>query len=630
MSDRKSKVGAVVILALVVLSGFWVMDSQAQSERPSYTSADLARAVAIKAAVEPAILAGDGVRGVGIGETNGTLAIAIFVDSTNRAAELPSNVDGYPVSVRAVGPIQAFDCGGNNPQATYPLPVPLGVSGGNAIPVGGGCASGTIGFKVRDNATGFIGWIGNSHVVANGTDFCPGSAPVGTREYQPGPIDTTPTCSPGQLVGTLERFVPIDFSGGNNVVDAGLVRSSDAAVSSTILNLGPQVNNVFPAFVGQAVRKNGRTTACTEGTVTAINTTINIAYDGATCTVATFTNQITVTPTAPSTAFAAAGDSGSPIVDVNNNAVALLFAGDPTTGIAFGNPITAVLNALNVSLSGVASSQVVTRTSRFWFTHGYSSDTNCATLLSAIQFNGGILNLGFVTLATANRNSDNVIDATDAFIEALSFYWRGKGRTGEPSGTQGASLGGSSLCKARKQLAVELIAAMANTSLLGTWPPNATYKSGGTVTNFPADLISQAQTVAAGYDTVEIHNMTVLLKEFNGSGLTNNLPNGLVECSAQRTKLLKPISRDPMTQDTCPGQNGSCGSARTIVFSGTKPVFSDTVSIAGFQDTMAGSTCNGGGQWATVQCFHIGQQLRHRVVGLVGYLQQSDPGRVRG
>src|ERR1019366_4426340 len=228
----------------------------------------------------------------------------------------------------------------------------------------------------------------------------------------------------------------ISFGGANNLVDCGFVLSSDSEVSSDILNLGPQVNNVVPAFVGQVVQKNGRTTSCTEGTVTAINVTIPVAY-GAACGTATFNGQVMVPPTAPSTAFAAAGDSGSPIVDANNNAVALLFAGDPTTGIAFGNPIGAVLSALNVSLSSIGSSQNVTRTSRFWFTHGFSSDTNCATLLKAITFDGGILDLGFVTLATANRNSDNVIDGTDAFIEALAFYYKGTGSTGEPNGSQG-------------------------------------------------------------------------------------------------------------------------------------------------------------------------------------------------
>jgi hypothetical protein len=306
-------------------------------------------------------------------------------------------------------------------------------------------------------------------------------------------------------------------------------------------------------------------------------------------------------PTLPSTTMSTNGDSGSPVVDPNNNAVALNFAGDGL-GDGFGNPIQSVLDALNVSLSSVTTSQVITRTSRYWFTHGYSSDndTNCATLLNAINFNGGILDLGFILLATEDRNSDNVIDGTDAFIEALSFYWRSTTQTGEPTGTQGLKFKGSSLCTARKKLAVELIAAIANTSLLGTFPPNATYVSGHTVTTFPADLISQARNAAAGFDIPTIQSMTILLKQFNSSGLTNNLPNNLVECSAQTSKALKTISRDPTTQETCPGVNTSCATAEQMVFpssagSFTSAVFTRTVALNNSPDSFPGPACGTGG-----------------------------------
>jgi len=107
----------------------------------------------------------------------------------------------------------------------------------------------------------------------HGTDGCPSTAPIGTVQFQPGPIDTTPACSTGQNIGILRRTVLIAFGGANNLVDCGFVLSSDADVSSDILNWGAQVNNVAPAFVGQAVQKNGRTTSCTEGTVTAVNVT---------------------------------------------------------------------------------------------------------------------------------------------------------------------------------------------------------------------------------------------------------------------------------------------------------------------------------------------------------------------
>jgi len=254
-----------------------------------------------------------------------------------------------------------------------------------------------------------------------------------------------------------------------------------------------------------------------------------------------------------------------------------------------------------VATCGTGGAKVdITRTSRFWFTHGYSSDTNCATLLGAIQLNGGFVDLGFVRLPTANRNGDNVADATDAFIEALSFFYRSNGLTGEDGGFQNEKLKASGLCKARKQLAVELIAATANFRLLGTKPGNATYVNNGVVTNFPSDLLSQARTVGAGYDIASIQSMTALLRKFNASGLTNDLPSGLVECSPQSTKTLKPISADPMTQDTCPGVNNTCGSAAVVSFStNSSPfaaaIFKQSVSTTGFTESMPVPICGNGG-----------------------------------
>jgi hypothetical protein len=581
----------LAIYAFTGLLGVCGINSSAQAQ----TAGQLR---AIQAKYQSAILTNDGVQGIGIGVTNGNSAFVILVDGTNRVAQLPATLDNVPVSFQVVGAIHALPCAGSNPQITYPPPVPLGTSGGNALHFGSCCASGTIGFKVRDNASGLMGWISNNHVVGHGTDGCPGTAPIGTKQYQPGPIDTS--CNPAQDIGSLNRFIPIVFGGANNLIDAGFVQSTDADVSSEILNLGPQVNAVVPAFVGQVVRKNGRTSSCTEGTITGINMTINVIYSetgvcATACGTATFTNQVMFSPTAPSTTMAQPGDSGSPVVDANNNAVALLFAGDVnSTGVGFGNPMGAVLAALNVSLASNSSSQVVTRTSRYWFTHGFASDTNCATLLKAITINGGIVDLGFVTLATGNRNSDNVIDGTDAFIEALGFFWRGTGRTGEADGSQNAKVKATSLCTARKQLAVELIAATANTGLLGTWPPNATYLNGGTVTNFPANLLTQARTTGAGFDVAAIRSMTALLKKFNSSGVTNNLPNGLVECTPQSAKILKPISRDPMTKSSCPGINDTCESALPIA---SFP-FSQSVNLTAYGNNLSAPGCSTGGRAA--------------------------------
>jgi hypothetical protein len=617
LNKRRSERNSIRVLTLLVCGFIAVLGvcgttSDVQSLQPFPYNPDLGRAMAVQAANQPALLATEGVKGIGIGGSGESLSLLVLVDNTNTAALLPSSLDGFPVQVVVVGVIHAEQCGANNPQIAYPLPVPLGVSGGNALLFGGCCASGTIGFKVRDNASGAIGWISNNHVVGHGVDGCPSTAPFGTPEYQPGAVDVN--CNPGQNIGTLVRTVPIDFSGlADNEVDCGYVQCSDAAISANILNLGPQVNNVVPAFIGQFVRKNGRTTDCTEGIVAGINMTIAVDYSEpspctTTCGTGIFTNQILVQPIIATNAFALPGDSGSPVVDADNNAVGLLFAGDSIGENVFANPIGAVLSALDVSLTSTASTQVVTRNSRFWFTHGFSlTDTNCATLLNAIQANGSVMNLGFTVLPTADRNADNVIDAYDTLIEALSFYWRSTGVTGEPGGSQAAKLRASALCVARKKLAVELIAATANASLFGTFPGNATYLNGKVTTNFPPDLISQAQTVGAGYDPVAINTMTALLKKFNNSGVTNNLPNGLLECNAQTGKIpivsgtetnkitLKQISQDPMLQATCPGVNDSCAAAQVVVFPNSsdpfaRAVFTASVSLNSYTNNMPPST----------------------------------------
>jgi len=210
------------------------------------------------------------------------------------------------------------------------------------------------------------------------------------RAVSTGPIDTTPACSTGQNIGILRRTVLIAFGGANNLVDCGFVLSSDADVSSDILNLGAQVNNVAPAFVGQAVQKNGRTTSCTEGTVTAVNVTIPVAYDSS-CGQQRSLIKSWFRRRRPRPLLLPPGilahRLSMPITMRWGS-----FSPETRYRYRLRHPIGAVLDALNVSLASVASSQVL-REHPLLFTHGFSSDTNCATLLKAITFNGGVLDL---------------------------------------------------------------------------------------------------------------------------------------------------------------------------------------------------------------------------------------------
>jgi hypothetical protein len=129
-----------------------------------------------------------------------------------------------------------------------------------------------------------------------------------------------------------------------NTVDCALAKPVDPAMfSEEILQIG-KVAGTKPAALGMRVRKYGRTTGYTEGSVTLLNATVNIAYS-------TLAGQKTArfTGTVVTEAMSQGGDSGSLIVDAyENKAVGLLFAGSSLATIFI--PITSVLDQLNVTI----------------------------------------------------------------------------------------------------------------------------------------------------------------------------------------------------------------------------------------------------------------------------------------
>lgn len=127
-----------------------------------------------------------------------------------------------------------------------------------------------------------------------------------------------------------------------NTVDAALGKlAPGVSLTGEILNIG-QITGTMPATIGQTVRKHGRTTGFTTGTVTLLNATVNVSYiTSLGRRTARFSGQIITT------AMSQGGDSGSVVVDGStNNAVGLLFAGSPQATIM--TPIDVVLDALNV------------------------------------------------------------------------------------------------------------------------------------------------------------------------------------------------------------------------------------------------------------------------------------------
>jgi hypothetical protein len=295
--------------------------------------------------------------GIGLGEKGVGLAIHVYLNEDNPNASvtaIPQRVDGVAVRVLQTDEIRALDGPpGNNHRLNYPNPVPMGVSTSNV----NGIFAGTLGFRVfRIGQTSNVGYITNNHVAAaNGANLCPLQVnpqrlpAFGVDQCQPGRLDAGGACTP-PVIGDLVQAVPIVMSTAfHNTIDAAFVQSSRSLVNKTILDIGnPSPTTIEPA-VGASVRKSGRTTGLTTGTIQTINAAVNVGY-GASCGVARFIGQIIITPGS----FSAAGDSGSPILrNVLDAAgrrrpVGLLFAGSSTITVA--NRIADVLGALHAQI----------------------------------------------------------------------------------------------------------------------------------------------------------------------------------------------------------------------------------------------------------------------------------------
>ncbi len=222
----------------------------------------------------------------------------------------------------------------------------FGVSGGNVNDVTKRfCCSGTLGSLVKDDGSKFY-ILSNNHIMG-----LSGQANPGDDISQPGLIDNG--CRVSTVVADFTVAPELEPSN----VDAAIaeLRSGLMDVNGTIEDIGIISSVVKNPAVGMSVAKSGRTTGFTTGTISSINTTVNVQYQRS-CGqgkkfVIGFTDQVVIGPGA----FSAGGDSGSLIVsnDQHRQPVALLFAGSSTTTI--GNPIGEVLAQVGSALGRTIS-----------------------------------------------------------------------------------------------------------------------------------------------------------------------------------------------------------------------------------------------------------------------------------
>lgn len=265
----------------------------------------------------------------------------------------PKSIISFSVLLIATLLSMSFADSGPEHQIYQDRPIKLGTSGGNINDRSSMyCCSGTLGALVQAGDMKFI--LSNNHVLAR-TNL----ASVGDPVNQPGQIDQN--CGQQGHVANLTDFVTIRFKKGRsapiNKIDAAIALVVDGTVdpNGAIIDIGRLSSETAAAQLGQAVKKSGRTTGLTSGTVTDIGVTVDVAYSkscgGGGTQVARFNNQIIITSS--DGPFSAGGDSGSLIVEdqaVQPRAVGLLFAGSSSYTIA--NPIDAVLNAFGVSMAG--------------------------------------------------------------------------------------------------------------------------------------------------------------------------------------------------------------------------------------------------------------------------------------
>jgi PKD repeat protein len=285
------------------------------------------------------LLAISGVVGTAVGlDEDGKPTIKLFTSEPGISG-LPDDLEGVPVKVEVTGMFYALQ--GVDPTGRFPRPVPTGVSVGHP-----NVTAGSIGFRVKDGA-GNVFILSNNHVLANQNN-----ASIGDAALQPGAYDGG--TDPADRIGTLYDFEPIEFARGRrvpkNAMDAAIAQTSTAMLgySTPSGGYGTPGTTVVQPSVGLAVQKYGRTTGLTHGTVSEVNVTVDVCYEGYIfCTKsARFTKQFAVTPGT----FSGGGDSGSGIVIDNANAdvVGLLFAGSSDRTIA--TPIGPVLNRFDVTI----------------------------------------------------------------------------------------------------------------------------------------------------------------------------------------------------------------------------------------------------------------------------------------
>ena len=255
---------------------------------------------------------------------------------------VPPTIGNYPTDVVEVGEIWA------NPAVVIDASAQAVFTNRNRPAVAGdsighvNITAGTLGCLV--NVGGKLCILSNNHVLANVNQGANGNSIL-----QPGKADGGR--EPQDRVAKLESFPAISFTGTNRI-DCAI-----AGTNSSVVARGSRAGYHIASqpgtpSVGMGVRKCGRTTGHTVGSITSLTADVRVNYTvGGQVRSAFFDDQIQIVGSANGFGgrinFSEGGDSGSIVVEQNSfRPVGLLFAGG--NGVTFANPINLVVQRLNI------------------------------------------------------------------------------------------------------------------------------------------------------------------------------------------------------------------------------------------------------------------------------------------
>ncbi|MBB2924653.1 hypothetical protein [Cellulomonas cellasea] len=288
---------------------------------------------------------------IGLGEPGdgppGEPTLTIFVAEQSSARTVREQVvDGLgvgtaadlPLTVRRSGQFEA------QPHTFRIRPAPGGVSIGHPRVTAGTLGCLAIGRSAPHTSRLML--LSNNHVIANSND-----ATFGDSILQPGRYDSG--THPDDQIAILDKFVPIQYGGAHNYVDAAVGWCWPDRVRKEMIypsGGGFQLYRIGSAPIypqlGWTVGKSGRTTQLTQGQIVATNWSgwVNYGTPGQ----AFFVGQMVVQSASGN--FSAGGDSGSVIWGWWGGLppVGLLFAGGGGYTIASPMPWVTYLLDLNL------------------------------------------------------------------------------------------------------------------------------------------------------------------------------------------------------------------------------------------------------------------------------------------